>query len=303
LQQNFDTLPLLNTKSLPLVEINSINDYRFTPYVDGKVVPVQPSTAGVNVPAIFGSTLQEGNLFALLQFASAADGPYSATTQDYETFLTENFGSAAPLVEQYYPITAFNASPFPAFTAISDVFTESSVLCQLYRGANVAVSKGIPVWIYLFSHAPSCDWETLLPPAALPIVGATHSAEIPFVFGNTENLPLPNGTCSMSSTELTISKFMNEAWTSFAASQKPTTNSTAWPAYGGPSNTVGITFLNSTFPGKIDYSVCALWDRIDAMQVAATNNGSYAGAYYTGPKTNSSIRTPSRPCRRMLPGF
>ena len=82
----------------------------------------------------------------------------------------------------------------------------------------------------------------------------------------------------MSSNEKAIAAFMNEAWTVFAASQKPTADPAKWPAYGGPESTDGVTFVNSTVVGKIDYSICKLWDEINAIQVAAASNGSYAGS-------------------------
>ncbi|KAI9755526.1 MAG: hypothetical protein M4579_004252 [Chaenotheca gracillima] len=301
LKENYASLPLLNTKPLGEVGISTINNYEFSPYVDGKIVPAQQSKVGVNVPAIFGSASQDGALFALAQYADAPKGPASATAKDYTTFLTENFGAAAPLIEQNYPLTAFNASPFPALTAIGEVLTESSYRCSAYRGANRAAAKGIPVWTYVFAHSPKCQWSPSIPPEALPLVGATHTSEIPFTLGNTKNLPQPDGNCTMSSDEMAIAAFMNGAWTSFAGTQKPTADSADWPAYGGPQNTDGVTFVNSTVVGKIDYSSCQLWDAIDAMQVAAANNGSYAGSgtNATGGNAtssgNSSTTAPAKP--------
>ena len=92
----------------------------------------------------------------------------------------------------------------------------------------------------------------------------------------------------MSSDEKAIAAFMNEAWTSFAASQKPTADPAKWPAYGGPESTDGVTFVNSTVVGKIDYSACKLWDEINAIQVAAANNGSYAGSGTNANGTNAT---------------
>ena len=100
---------------------------------------------------------------------------------------------------------------------------------------------------------------------ALSLLGATHTAEIPFVFGNLDNFPLPNGNCSFNAAERSIGSQLIEAWTSMAASRTPNTSSLQWPLFTA-NETQGIN-VNSTsvFAGAIDYSVCAqLWDKIDA---------------------------------------
>lgn len=234
---------------------------------------------------------QDGSLFALAQYSN---DPHSATAQNYTTFLTENFGSAATQIEQYYPLSAFNASPYPAFTAMGTVMTSASYLCTAYRGAKTAINKNIPAWVYLFAHSPNCVWLPSVPQAALPLLGASHTSEIPFMLGNTDNLPQPDGNCTMSQDGQAISRFMASAWTTFAATQQPTTNMMEWPAFGGPNNTMGITFANTTSVGKIDYSACQLWDQVYAQEVAAANNGSYAGVG-TADRSNvsGSSTTPS----------
>lgn len=86
----------------------------------------------------------------------------------------------------------------------------------------------VPAWTYLFSHTASCVWDDLFPPQYLSLFQATHTAEIPFVFGNTDNLPIPNanfigtsGTCSFNPSEQLISQALVEAWTSLAATGDP----------------------------------------------------------------------------------
>jgi hypothetical protein len=56
LKTTYTNLPLLNTAPLSAVSIANISTYDFTPYVDGKIVPTQPSQQGVRVPSIFGSS-------------------------------------------------------------------------------------------------------------------------------------------------------------------------------------------------------------------------------------------------------
>ncbi len=84
----------------------------------------------------------------------------------------------------------------------------------------------------------------------------------------------------MTEEEKVISTFLNNVWTSMAANLVPTTNASAWPAYGGPGSnqTFGINILNSTIPGLIDFTACALFDRVNQAELsnatALNNNGS-----------------------------
>lgn len=58
LQSTSNTLPLLNSSALPLKALvtRGAAAVHFSPYVDGEVIPVQPSKRGVQVPSIFGSS-------------------------------------------------------------------------------------------------------------------------------------------------------------------------------------------------------------------------------------------------------
>ena len=60
LKTTYANLPLLNTAPLSAVGVDNISTYDFTPYVDGKIVPTQPSQQGVRVPSIFGSSKLAG---------------------------------------------------------------------------------------------------------------------------------------------------------------------------------------------------------------------------------------------------
>jgi carboxylesterase type B len=143
---------------------SAINLNTFQPYIDGKTILMQPSEVGTKVPTIFGSS--------------------------------KFIGSAAPLIAKAYSLSAFNSTPFPAFFAMEAIITDVSYKGPTYRALNLTVQNGVPAWTYLWNHTPSCTWFDFIPRQALTLLGATHTAEIPFVFGNLNNLPLPNGTCS-----------------------------------------------------------------------------------------------------------
>lgn len=237
----------------------------------------------------FGSQILdslEGTLFAIGEFLSGSS--IVVNSSDYDLFLTSNFGSSlTPKIQEYYPLSLFNSTPFPAFYAISTVMADAAYTCPAYRGLNQAVSNGVSAYAYFFTHSPTCSWYQSLPQAAVQILGATHTAEIPFVLGNTHHLPLPNGTCNMTTSEITISSFLTNAWTSMAAIQKPTTDPKDWPAYQGPNNTFGVTILNSTVAGVINYTRCELWDQINQFQRQLASQGTLLGGNATTVGTAS----------------
>jgi carboxylesterase type B len=198
------------------------------------------------------------------------------------------------MIEDRYPVSAFNSTPWPAFYAISAVLGDVGFVCPAYRGLNTASANGVSVWAYNFAHTPSCSWLQDLPQDALKVVGATHTAEIQFVFGDTTNLPPPNGTCNMTQEEVGISAFMIEAWTSMAANQKPTLNNSLWPAYGNSNESLGINIVDSVAPGYINYTSCQFWDQVAKMlEAAAYNASSSSGGNSSAAASTSQASPPS----------
>ena len=144
--------------------------------------------------------------------------------------------------------------------------------CSAYRGASLAVAKGLPVWTYSFNQTPSCAWDQGQTAQELKILGATHTAEIPYVFGEVAGLPLPSGNCSFTAVESNISNFMESAWTSMAGNAMP---GDGWPGFS-PNSSLGINFQDGVMPGVVDYSMCAFWDKISPailQNVSVVANG------------------------------
>lgn len=236
------------------------------PLVDGKVIPVAPSQVGIKVPSIMGSNTNEGSLFVLDQYGLAA---FNLTSADYDQFLEYNFGPFASTVNQTYSLSKFDASPIPVFTAMSTVYTECKFHCTAHRALDLAVQKNIPVYTYSFGHTPSCSWESAIPndPTILEALGATHTSELPFVFGVVNNLPPPTGDCSLSDAEKLISAYLSSAWTQMAASLSPGSD---WPAYT-LNGSLGINIGSAEVAaGVVDYSSCAFWDALQTAMIADT---------------------------------
>jgi carboxylesterase type B len=219
---------------------------------------------------IFGSNADEGGLFALGTYQTV-----NISAANYSSFLTSNFGPAASIVEQQYPLTlpAFKSTGFPAFAAITTIITEAQFHCPAYQAMLKAQSNNIPVYVYLNSHTPSCQWLLSLPAAAIPFVGATHTSDVPFIFGNGVGQPLPGGNCSFNAQENAISETLIAAWSAMASTSNPSVQGgLQWPQWNNKTNQ-GINIVNSTSVGVMDYSQCAFWDMIDNLYLNFTSSG------------------------------
>lgn len=165
---------------------------------------------------------------------------------------------------KYYPLSLFtNVTQYPVVAAISTVITDAAYRCPAYRGLIRAAEKGVPAYSYIFSHTPTCSWVSGLPQKYVQLLGPTHSAEIPFVFGSLTDLPAPNGTCNATAQERKISSKLVSAWTAMAEKGNPSTGSLQWPVYRNGSS-LGLNIVNDTTVEHLDYSVCQLWDEVNA---------------------------------------
>lgn len=221
-------------------------------------------------------------------------GPQVITPAIYAAYLSSTFGAAASLVANRYPVSAFNNTPFPAFYAMVQVYTESNFECPAYNGLVTAASKGVPVWTYRWGQAPTCPWYTTIPEDALPVFGAAHTADIPFVFGNVNDNPPPNGTCNFTAAEDSLSREFIGIWTSMAENANP---GSSFPAFS-TNNTLGLNVNNGTSmatAGVVDFSQCAFWNSI---RIAVSGNSSTS----SNTTTTGSGSTTSSPAAATYTG-
>lgn len=247
------------------------------PVVDGSVVPVQPVLAGSKVPVMAGSTTQEATLFLLGQFRETAT---NLTAADYDALLVSLFGSNNDIVSRVnatYPLSRFSNQTLPIFTAMTEVFTVSSFRCPTRQFLSRNKRNSQQVWTYSFNHTPSCAWYPDIPAVSLPILGSTHTAEIPFVFGGTDGLPRPNGTCTFTDAEKALSARMLAAWDAMARDGRPG-DETSWPAWDEDESRGWNVVADDVLVGKVDYSMCDFWDEIYEMQaLQASGSAGQAG--------------------------
>ncbi|KAK6200658.1 hypothetical protein LQW54_009619 [Pestalotiopsis sp. IQ-011] len=237
------------------------------PLLDGDVLVDIPTSVGNKVPAIFGFNSEEGTLFV---FGDYQEDSLSLTQSDYDTFLEYNFGPLAPVVNATYSIAKFNSTAAPVFAAMSTVLGEVSYKCPAQRALLKAAETGVPAWTYEFSHVPSCAWYSAIPDEILPYVGATHTAEIPFVFNTTHNMPLPDGNCTFTAAEQALAGSLSGAWTSMAQFGRPADES-VWPQWSKNSS-AGVNIDESMVVGTVDYTSCLFWDAINAKSIEIVNS-------------------------------
>jgi carboxylesterase type B len=241
----------------------------WSPVVDGETIPGQPVKIATQVPAIVGSNGHEGTIFWL-----PSGVPFAGFNQTmYDTFIEYNFGPWNESVKVQYPVSAFSAAQYPTFQAMSTIITDFYFKCPAYRALKGAADKNVTVFSYRFNHTPGCSWLPGIPQdkQLLGALGATHLAEIPFVFGVKNNLPPPTGNCSFTPQEVSISDFMVKAWTSMASRQVPGPE-TIWPAWI-PKKSEGVIFDGIPSVGYQDYKACNFWDPVTADIFALAQNG------------------------------
>ncbi len=249
------------------------------PVVDGVVVPDLPAKVGVRVASVFGSTTNEGAIFVLGQYMANI---FNLNQSVYDEFLADNFGSYASLVNSTYALANFSNS---VFNAMSEVLTDYGYRCPARRGL-VGAQHGVPVYAYTFNHTLSCTWLAGLPQAALPLLGATHTSELPLVFGDFENLA--GADCSLNATERAMSRYIQDAWTSMAASKNP---GSGWPQYTANAPD-GIVFNDNATVGNIDFSGCDFWDQLN-LQIRQTAANQANGSQTAPPNSTATSTAPA----------
>ncbi|MFK4598726.1 carboxylesterase/lipase family protein [Streptomyces pristinaespiralis] len=217
---------------------------RWTPNVDGKVLPLQVTDALERgrfhrVPVLQGTTADEGRLTVATTYDLAGR---QLTAEGYPVAVRTLYGDRADEILARYPLSDHGT---PA-EALGAVFTDSQFACLQSRTASLMAAH-TRSYQYEFADRHSMDHLNL--PLSFPI-GAPHGSEIRYVFGGVSGTPAQN----------VLSDRMLGYWTNFARTGVPyATDAPRWNLFPkvqtlAPEAVTGRT----TFP---EDHKCDLWNR------------------------------------------
>ncbi|WP_337180386.1 carboxylesterase/lipase family protein [Sphingopyxis granuli] len=176
------------------------------PILDGYVLhtpDVDAFASGTfnKVPVLVGGNAEEGRTFT--------DQLPIKTLAQYENYLVQQFGEAAPSWERCYPAQSDDDVP----AAISRLFGDNQFNHGIDMLTEAYAKWDVPLWRYRFDGVPGTG--------RLP---ATHGDEIPYVFGNLG----PSSVSMFSSLEggageadTKLAATISAAWARFAAHGSP----------------------------------------------------------------------------------
>ncbi|MEV1003148.1 carboxylesterase family protein [Nonomuraea sp. NPDC050202] len=225
------------------------------------VLPAQPRDAIASgrynrMPIIHGNTLDEMRLFMSLQF------PQPITVEQYEGFVREAYGPAAPAVLARYPAAAYPDLRIAIATLLTDSGSPLST-CGHLDALGLFARSGVPVHGYQFAD------RTAPPLIDVPGFeeGAYHASELEYLFPG-----LVPGA-ELNAEQERLSDAMVRLWTSFAATGRP--EAAGWPRFRSPGDVLSL----APGPGGIrtvnpaEASNCAFWESLGTTPRVRTGIG------------------------------
>lgn len=188
-----------------------VNGYSllWEPVVDGDFLPTSPVTengfaeAGKDIPLLIGSNLNEWTVFG----SPMKNPEEKLSASELESQLKAKYGENADKVKNEFK------KAYPKESNTSALYVDSTLirLPILKLTAHKADQNGAPVYSYIFT------WGT-----------SYHTAEIPFVFNNTDKVQ-PSGDKDQAEK---LSDLMSNAWINFAKTGNPNgDNVPEWKPY------------------------------------------------------------------------
>jgi len=227
---------------------NDATSFFFQPIVDGQFLADEPAKLladkkAAPVAVLEGANTSEGTLFHSGVFGDTL----IASVSDYEAALARRYGSDAARVEMQYPAASY-PTPNDALTQVS---ADAFFVCPARKLAQLLDAAGTKVFLYSFNGTLA---NTPLPALAGK---AFHSAELPYVFGDSFLLG------SVAAADQPLSAAMEGYWTRFAATGDPSGGTDpAWPAYttaGDTHLTLDKTIATGT---GLEKQACDFWDTV-----------------------------------------
>lgn len=207
--------------------------YKFSPVVDGHVIPQQtwdpraPDYAA-RIPMIVGITTQEMAAFCSPALSEEIPDDRTLSAKAAECALWHKASG-----EQYEQLLKLYRQAMPSLSN-KELLVRMTTDVSWWRPAITQAARkiaagGPPVFVYDFA------WET-------PCFGgswALHAIDVPFVFGHTDYITAWDDNDSAAvraaadpqNDRYQLAAQMVAAWTSFARTGDPSTSALAWPAY------------------------------------------------------------------------
>ncbi len=214
-------------------------------HIDGLNLSGQPRDlleAGsfADVPVILGSNADEGTIFFAFSDAVPDEAAYLALAEAAFP------GNGAAVVAEY-PSAMYGSPEAAAAAAVGD----AAFVCSARRMARWLSAAGNPTFLYHFTHAPT---DTLLPD-----LGAFHSAEIAYVFGN----PLQIAPDTPTTDEAPLVAAMQGYWGRMAALGNPNGEGAfLWPQYDVASDENIVLDLDLTITSDLKEAECDFFDSL-----------------------------------------
>ncbi|XP_070592795.1 cholinesterase-like [Erythrolamprus reginae] len=219
-------------------------DFPFKPTVDGEFLLGDPEKlmeeGQIPVkPVLMGITSDEAATFIPYIFPNITDNLIN------QEQLLKGIGLLVPnATEDFIRTIALRYSegqhgPAQYRSALSHFYTDRIYACPSREAAGNIRKTGSPVYAYLFAHRPSWSiWPEW--------IGASHGAEVPFVFGTLESVMPINQTYTEA--EARLNHKMMYYWAEFARTGNPTGSAATkdeWPLYNATEHNF---FLLNTEP-------------------------------------------------------
>ncbi|MCC6553334.1 MAG: carboxylesterase family protein [Polyangiaceae bacterium] len=214
------------------------------PMLDGWNLPGLPgellaSGAFEKVPVLLGANADEGTLFLALAGATIPD---EAAFEALAEQLVPGHGAE---VVSHYPSATYGSPEEAAMAAIGD----AGFVCPTRRAARAIAAAGAPAFLYHFTYEPA---GTLLGD-----LGAFHSAEVKYVFGNPGQLqPQP-----LTEEELALSAEIMGYWSRHAEGGDPNGGGAPpWPAYDEQADENIVLDMTISKQAGLKEELCDFWD-------------------------------------------
>ena len=218
------------------------------PAIDGTELPKVPNDAFASggaapVPVILGTNKDEGNLFTYLWKLTFNTDIVEKDVLDLLPIVYSTQQILA--IQAKYPLASFPNAPAWASALLTDAF----FVCPTRQGARALSSHGNPTYLYQFTYPFN--------PPLFPNLGATHSFELPFVFGTTL------GGRNIGDDERPTSDAIMGYWTRFAASGDPNgAGATTWPRYDTATDAHIVLDAPITTGAGLKRDACDFWDKL-----------------------------------------